>query len=238
MGKYYVFGKTNNDDVMSLYSKKPMDFSYKSDRTAGFKEIQKDFNFKFKRVKAITWQAHSDEVVIVDEDNVTKEIKAADGLLTNLKGIGLEIRTADCLSIFLYDPVKKVIGNVHSGWKGSQKQIVVKAVNKMVEHYGCNKEDIIACFNPSIMKCCFEVRDDVINLFKEICDVEKYSQKVGETYMFDLVSFNRDKLIELGIKEENIVLSNICTSCNTKDYHSYRKENNTDGRNLALICLK
>ena len=238
MANYFVFDNLNNDKVLSLYSKKPMDFCYKANREDGFKEIEKDFNYRFKKIKASAWQAHSDEVVIIDEDNLDTELRDVDGFLTNLVGVALEIRTAGCQSIFLYDPVKKVIGNIHSGWKGTYKQIVIKAIDKMIEHYGCNVKDIEVYINPSILGCCFEVKDDVINIFKEICDVDKYMKPYEDRYLLDTVAINYDKLIDLGIKKEHIFLSNICTGCNTLEYHSYRKENKTEGRNISIICLK
>jgi YfiH family protein len=238
MNKYFRFREFNNDEVLSLYTKKPFDFYYKVPREENYKIIEKDLNYHFKKIKGSAWQAHSDKVVIIDEDNLDTSVTDIDGLLTNLVGVGLEIRTADCQSIFLYDPVKKVIGNIHSGWKGTYKQIVLRAIDKMIEHYGSKVEDILVGFNPSILRCCFEVKDDVIDLFKEICDVDKYIKKDKDKYLLDTVSINYDKLIERGIKKEHIFLSNICTGCNTIEYHSYRKENKTDGRNGSFICLK
>lgn len=237
MDKYFVFKELNNDEIISLYSKKPMNCNVsKEDKDLLIEEIEKDLDYKFKRVVGSKFQVHGNEVVIVEDIN--QEIGEVDGFLTNLNGIALEIRTADCQSIFLYDPVKKVIGNVHSGWKGTYKQIVIKAINKMIEHYGCDKKDIRVGINPSILGCCFEVKDDVINLFKEICDVDKYMKPYEDRYLLDTVAINYDKLIELGIKKEHIFLSNICTGCNTIEYHSYRKENKTEGRNISIICLK
>ena len=237
MNDYFTFKEFNNDEVISLYSKKPMNCNVsKEDKDLLIEEIERDLDYKFKRVVGSKFQVHGNDVVIVEDIN--QEIGEVDGFLTNLKGIALEIRTADCQSIFLYDPVKKVIGNVHSGWKGTYKQIVIKAINKMIEHYGCNKNDIRVGINPSILGCCFEVRDDVLNKFKEICDVTKYSKPYEDRYLLDTVAINYDKLIDLGIKKEHIFLSNICTGCNTIEYHSYRKENKTDGRNISLICLK
>ena len=237
MNKYFTFINLNDDKVLSLYSKKPINCNTsKKEKELLIKEIERDCNYEFKRVVGSEFQIHGDCVVVIE--NINQKVGEVDGLLTNLKGVALEIRTADCQSIFLYDRKKKVIGNIHSGWKGTSKQIVVNAINKMVERYGCNIEDIEVYINPSILGCCFEVKDDVINLFKKICDVSKYSKKFDNHYMLDTVAINYDKLIELGIKKEHIFLSNICTGCNIKEYHSYRKENKTEGRNISLICLK
>ncbi len=245
MGNYYTFERLNNDKVLSLYSKRPMNCNVDVIGIEGKKklieEIENDFNYKFKKVQGSKFQVHGSDVdVIKDVDQVANNV---DGLLTNLKGVALEIRTADCQSIFLYDPKKEVIGNIHSGWKGTYQQIVVKAINKMIEEYDSNIEDIEVYINPSILGCCFEVQDDVIEKFREICDVEKY-YTLGDVvegkqkYYLDTVAINYDKLVELGIKKEHIFLSNICTMCHKDEYFSYRGDNRTDCRNISIICLK
>ena len=81
-----------------------------------------------------------------------------DGLVTNLEGVSLASCNADCILLLLYDPVKKVIGNIHSGWRGTFDKVAVNAIKSMVDDYGCNPADIIVCICPSIRKCHFEVK--------------------------------------------------------------------------------
>ena len=104
-----------------------------------------------------------------------KEYFSTDGLITNKKDLILSTTNADCILLLFFDPVKKVIANTHSGWKGTLKRISVKTVKKMKEEYGCNASDIICCICPSIRKCHFEVEKDVKDLF------EKINLFVGET---------------------------------------------------------
>ena len=137
------------------------------------------------------------------------------------------------------DVLKKVIGNVHSGWRGTLDTIILNAVNLMVERYNSNKEDIICCFNPSILGCHFEIGNDVYSMFKEkfnyidefLCDKKIVNGE--EKYYLDLLKFNIDLLKRNGIK--NIYASDICSYCDTI-CHSYRRDK-TKKRNGSFITM-
>ena len=169
-----------------------------------------------------------------------------DGLLTNQKGIALCTTSADCISLLFYDPVKKIIGSVHSGWKGTLQGISKKAVEKMLQEYQSNPKDIICCICPSIRKCCFEVDEDVKELFwqkykklpniKEIIQKEKIIEE-KQKYHIDTVKINQELLKKEGLKPENIIDSNICTMCHPEYFHSYRVDKENSGRNAAIISL-
>ena len=191
------------------------------------------------------YQTHTNNVeCITDEKGIfIKELKDVDGLLTNQKNEILSLTFADCMPIFLYDKNKNVIGNIHSGWKGTVKQIGKVAVQKMISFYGSNIEDIIVVIGPTIRKCHFEVEEDVKNLFVDSFRTEEIVE-LGEVkegkqrYFIDAVKANIDMFKLLGIKEENIVDCGICTVCNKDIIHSYRAEGKLSGRNTSLIALK
>ena len=128
-------------------------------------------------------QAHTDNVKVVGE-KINKDkpdfdvYDKTDGLVTNKKDLILATTNADCILLIFFDPVKKVIANTHSGWKGTLQEISVKTVQKMQAEYGSNPKDIIVCFCPSIRKCHFEVDQDVYKLF-----YNKF-QKLGNTNEF------------------------------------------------------
>ena len=116
-------------------------------------------------------QTHTNCVKVVDKLPKNMCIEEGeyidtDGLITNLQDVSIASCNADCILLLLYDPVKKVIGNVHSGWRGTFSKITVNGVQSMVNNYGCNPKDIIVCICPSIRKCCFEVKEDV----KKLCE--------------------------------------------------------------------
>ena len=247
MNKYYTFDRINNDKILSFYSRKPVDFGGPALETEGreklIRSIESDFGYKFRAVKQCTRQVHGNRVVIVDEQNLQEEVGEADGLLTDLKGVALEIHTADCQSVFLYDPVREVIGNVHSGWKGTVQKIAPRAAQIMMDRYGSSPADIEIYINPSILGCCFEIEEDVVEQFSSIVDVSKYCRKDRvvngrQKYFMDTAAVNRDLLAELGIPKEKIFLSGVCTMCGRNEYHSYRGDHHVTGRNGSMICLK
>ena len=112
-------------------------------------------------------QNHTDNVVSVYRNTLYSELKNVDGVLTNRQNLILSTTNADCILYLLYDPKKKVIGNIHSGWRGSYQRIIEKAIDKMVNDFGCETKDIIICICPSIRKCCFEVDEDIRDMFYE-----------------------------------------------------------------------
>ena len=248
--KYHIAPEMNDGVVFSLYTKKPMNFSVKSidreTRDAQIAEIEADFGYHFRKVVRSMEQVHGCKVAVISEDDLDAEPGPADGLLTDLPGVALEIRTADCQSIFLYDPVRKAVANVHSGWRGTLQGIAVRAVELMQSEYGCRPADIRAYVNPSILDCCFEVEDDVISQFANVIDVSKYSRKTvikngRQKYHMDTAAINRDALIKAGLLPEHILQSGVCTVCRHDEFHSYRADAGADGRfglNGSISCLK
>lgn len=173
-----------------------------------------------------------------------EQYNETDGVITNSKDIVLATTSADCILLLFYDPVKKVIGNTHSGWRGTLQQISTKTVQQMIEKYQCNSKDIICCICPSIRKCHFEVREDVeklfYNEFKNLENIDEIITKIPNTdkWYIDTVKINIEILQQIGLKKENIIDSGICTVCNSELMHSYRVEKEKFGLNTAIIELK
>lgn len=178
-------------------------------------------------------QIHSNKVF--DITNVPKNYEG-DGLITNKSNIALVTKSKDCNSIFIIDTKNKILGNIHSGWKGTLKSIITIAINQMKEKYNSASKDIKIVFNPSIRECCFEVDNDVYDLFIKKYKDKSYYQKVGNKYLINLVKIIKDDAKKLGIKEENIIDNNICTLCNRKLFNSHR--NNDIELNYALIIKR
>lgn len=193
------------------------------------------------------YQTHTDVVKKVSKEPneiqiFPKEYWDVDGLITDKKDITLSLGYADCTPLFLHDPVKKVIGDIHSGWKGTLSKIGKKAVIKMIEEYNSNPSDIICCIGPTIRKCHFEVDVDVQELFYNkflyTNKIDDIITKKGSKYYIDTVLINKIILKEVGLKEENIIDSKICTVCNSNLMHSYRVDKELAGRNTGIIGLK
>lgn len=178
-------------------------------------------------------QIHSNKVF--DITNLPKNYEG-DGLITNKSNIALVTKSKDCNSIFIIDTKNKILGNIHSGWKGTLHSIITIAINQMKEKYNSVSKDIKIVFNPSIRECCFEVDNDVYDLFIKKYKDKSYYQKVGNKYHINLVRIIKDDAKKLGIKEENIIDNNICTLCNRKLFNSHR--NNDIELNYALIIKR
>ena len=178
-------------------------------------------------------QIHSNKVF--DITNIPKNYEG-DGLITNKSNIALVTKSKDCNSIFIIDTKNKIIGNIHSGWKGTLHSIITIAINQMKEKYNSVSKDIKIVFNPSIRECCFEVDNDVYDLFIKKYKDKSYYKKISNKYLINLVKIIKDDAKKLGIKEENIIDNNICTLCNRKLFNSHR--NNDIELNYALIIKR
>lgn len=175
-------------------------------------------------------QVHEDNVVIINEGNYRGE---SDAMITHKPNLGLAISSADCPAIFLYDPVNRVIAAVHSGWRGTQKSILVKTLSKLVKDFNSNPIDLIAYIAPSISQKNYEVGEEVASLFGM-----KYKATKGEKYLLDLQSNNKDLMLDFGLQKKNIQVSSLC-SYGMKDlFHSYRRDGEKSGRAFGVISLK
>ena len=197
------------------------------------KNIVRPFQTHTNFVKNVT----NEKGIFIDE------LKDVDGLLTDKKDEVLSLTFADCTPIYLYDEKKNIIGNIHSGWKGTLNKIGKHAVEQMIKDYDSNPEDIICCIGPTIRKCHFEVDEDVKDMFYEAFNDESIInigqvKKGKQKYYIDTVLANINMMKELGLKEENIIDSGICTVCNCDKMHSYRVDNEKSGRNTALIAIR
>jgi len=185
-------------------------------------------------------QTHSDNIVIINEpqtqgwESVEDAVANCDALITNQKNVVLSVLTADCVPLLLYDREKNVIASVHAGWKGTKSKIVAKTVQKMVETFKTNPQDIIAGIAPSIGACCYEVGEEVAQHF---FDVPNTCVQRGDKYMLDLPEVNKQQLLNIGVLESNIEMSNICTACEVERFFSYRKEEGCSGRFMSMIVL-
>lgn len=171
-----------------------------------------------------------------------EELLEFDGLVTNLKNIPLLTSYADCVPLYLYDPVKLVIGLAHSGWKGTVSKIGTKMVQKMTEEYNCNPKDIICVIGPSICKECYEVSADLYEAFSKeyslACMNELFTKKENDKYLLDLQLACKYNFLEADITKDNIFMPDYCTCCSHDIFFSHRKTNGKRGNLVAVMMLK
>ena len=239
-------------NIFHAFIIKPLDFKVRVEGKIPnayydyFNSLNIDINFLVRPN-----QTHTNKIICINDNFKYNEpnifldyLKETDGTITNKSFITLASTSADCILILLYDPVKNVIGNIHSGWRGTFSKIAKEAIVKMKCEYGSNPSDILACICPSIRFCHFEVDIDVKeeceNIFKNELELENIIRK-GEIkdnkqkYYIDTIQITKDILALEGVLPENIIDSGICSICMSAKIHSRRAEGESYGLNAAII---
>jgi len=158
-------------------------------------------------------------------------VSDTDGFITDQPGVPLAILTADCLSIFIYDPRRPAIGILHAGWRGTEKNIAQAGVSRMREEFNSRPEDLQIGFGPSIRSCCFQVENDFKSNFPF-----GLRKRDGRVFM-DIALINQRQLVACGVKEENIFDPALCTYSD-HDLFSFRKEAENAGRLISVMMLR
>lgn len=208
-----------------------------------YQAICEELNLDYKKVTKPK-QNHTNNIKIIYKPYNTEKLIDIDGLITNKEGIILSTTNADCILYLVYDSVKRVIANVHSGWRGTYQRIIEKTIKSMTKDFGSNPKDIIICSCPSIRKCHFEVDEDVKNMFQNRFDFvdEEFIEKGRivdrkQKYNIDTIKLNTKLLTDLGISVENIIDSGLCSVCNHDKINSYRTDGKEYKLGTALITL-
>ncbi len=184
-------------------------------------------------------QTHSDVVLSVDKSfggcGILREQRffEADGLLTDEKGLSLIVFYADCVPVIIADKKTRVISAVHSGWRGTQSNIVSKAIEKMINSKNCNPSDMIVAVGPCIGMCHFEVDKSVYDVFIPVYG-EEFGKIENDRYFVDLGRIVSKQAEIAGVKKENIAFIDKCTFCDSELY-SYRRQKERAGRMAAII---
>lgn len=204
-------------------------------------------------------QIHSDVVRIFDA-TPGKQCKG-DALATSRKGLLLGVRTADCSPVLVVDPKKRVVAAIHAGWRGTLSRIVVKTIGQMQMEFKSDPKDMLAAIGPTIGGCCYEVGTEVAadfsakfsnasEFFDELRTGDEPNplqwlnmmppghQPPPKKVLLDLKKANKAQLIEAGVLERNIYVSELCTSCDVDRLFSYRKEGAMSGRLLSVVGIR
>lgn len=174
-------------------------------------------------------QVHGDRIVTFQEP--VRPLPEADGLITDVPGLGLAVRTADCLPLILHDPVTPAVGVVHAGWRGTAARIAATAVAAMTAAFGTDPDRLRVGFGPCIRLHQYEVGPEFRERFPD--EVITISGRLH----FDLALANRRQLRAAGVRPDNIMDCGICTFTDTH-YHSYRRDGLAAGRILTVVQLK
>jgi len=196
-------------------------------------EIKKQFDLsKVAQLK----QIHSGDVIVLNDIETHRNSTEGDALVTNLRGIGIGVRTADCVPILLTDHKKSVIAAVHAGWRGTYLEIALNTLKMIESSFGITPGELTAVIGPSIKSCCYEIGEDVAGRFYDkFQDTDLYISEIGNSkYLLDLSKANKLMLQSAGLEEIEIL--DICTKCED-NFYSYRREGKGVSTQLSFIAL-
>ena len=259
--EYITFPNLNNVDFIihavstrhggksALEYTSTMNLGFKTDDD--FEIVQENYRI-FSDVVGFTYenivhanQTHSSNIRIVSSKDSGKglfkerDYNDVDGLITNEKNIPLAILTADCVPVLYCDVKNKVIGAAHCGWRGTYSLLQKKMIDKMKSEFGTEKKDLKIAIAPCVQSCCYEVSEELYYDFKkQIPYLTKEIFTKNNEYYLDLSAINKSVLINSGVPEENIFVSDICTCCNHKDLFSQRVMGFKRGMIASIIEIK
>lgn len=206
-------------------------------------------------------QIHS--AIIHRVDALSGHAPSGDGMIANVPGLLLAIKTADCVPVLVADVKRRVVGAFHAGWRGTVARVVEKGVGEMRRQFGCAPHDLRAAIGPCVRKCCYAVGDEVRSefesqftyapeLFEEVFDSNALHLKYPMLFLnqrapghgepaleihLDLVAANRRQLEDAGVLPANIDVIGGCTACNTALFFSHRAELGKTGRMMGVIGI-
>jgi len=185
---------------------------------------------------------------VTDSLTTREQLEGVDALVTNVPGVAISVRTADCIPVLLYDPVHKAIAAVHAGWRGTVQHISQKAIDFMHDLYGTDATDLCAVIGPGIGPESFQVGQEVADAFSEAgFPMGQILQDCGPKaptadnpmrggLHIDLWKANQWLLEQAGVKSQNIQVAGICTYRNNDRFYSARREGTKCGR--IINCIK
>ena len=190
-------------------------------------------------------QIHGTDIIKITEETLNEKgfkeliFDPCDGFVTNVPGVVLTSFHADCPAIFMIDTKNKAIGLAHAGWRGTVEKISQKLLNTLTYEYGSSESDIVCAIGPGIGKCCFECSKTILPEFEKL-NIDNFyinSHENDEKIYIDILEVNRKLLIKSGLKEENIFVSDVCSSCNKDLLFSHRATKGHRGNNASFMSI-
>jgi YfiH family protein len=189
---------------------------------------------------AACWQVHGRDVRVVREaSEAGSDSERCDALATDLPGVLLGVKTADCVPVLLGDSRTGACAAVHAGWRGTLAGIVKHALATMREEFGTRPEDVRAAVGPAALACCYEVGPEVVEAFRAgVSNADALFTPTGEgRALVDLHRANLEQLTESGVRPERIHALPLCTICRPEDFFSYRRDKKLHGRTGRLLSV-
>jgi hypothetical protein len=181
-------------------------------------------------------QVHGARVGVVGRAHLGTVQPATDALITAVPAVPLLMRFADCTPVLLFDPLQRVVGMAHAGWRGVAAGTVAATVRTMIDRLGCAPAHLWAGIGPTIRPCCYAVGPQVVAAVEAACppDAEVVRRVDGRTYL-DLPAAVQAQLHAAGV--EQVEDAGLCTACRVDEFFSHRAEHGRTGRFGVVMGL-
>ncbi len=189
---------------------------------------------------ATCWQVHGRDVRVVREaSEAGNDSERCDALATDLPGVLLGVKTADCVPVILGDARTGACAAVHAGWRGTLAGILKHALARLSQEFGTRAEDVRAAIGPAALACCYEVGPEVIDAFRaEVRNADALFTPTSEGHaLVDLHRANLEQLTESGVAPERVHTLPLCTMCRPEEFFSYRRDRKLYGRTGRLLSV-
>jgi YfiH family protein len=192
------------------------------------------------------WQVHGADVRQIENLADAKPAEDArgdtvycDALVSNVPGVMVGVKTADCVPILIGDPKTGAFAAVHAGWRGTFAGIVFHAIERLMKEYNSEAKDLRVAIGPAAAACCYEVGSEIIDGFRErfpYADDLFIPTREGHARL-DLLKANHNQLRSAGVDPDRIHTAPLCTMDNTDLFFSYRREKNVYGKVGRLMSV-
>lgn len=180
-------------------------------------------------------QTHSTKGMLVDGSEKAF-VHEGDYLITRELHVAIGVMTADCMPVVAYDPVARIIGIAHAGWRGAVEGVVLAMLEHMKLDSEMCSEQLHIFLGPAAGVCCYEVDDAFIKMLPGYaldCVVQR-----NEKSYFNMLQHNKQKLLDYGVFPEKISSSfHVCTICND-NFCSHRRQGIKAGRQMTMVCMR
>lgn len=244
--KYITFPKLTELGLSNAFSTSDMDFRLRENQNTSaiaynYALLKSAINSENK-IMYTSNQVHDCNIISInhpDQGEVYeygRTLPPVDGLITNNKEFILKTTYADCTPLLIFDPISKCQASLHSGWKGTTKQIGALGVQRLEKEYGAKPQNMVAVIGPAIGENSFEVEKDVVTIFQNTFDFweQVITQKSETKYLINIKETNRQILLNSGLKPENIIICPLDTY-NNPLFHSHRSDGEQKAGRMVML---
>ena len=179
-------------------------------------------------------QTHSDLIHVATANDLPWESPDGDALITDVPGVFVGVKIADCCGVLLNAFDDGVVAAVHSGWRGTAQQISRKTIDVMRTKFDVDPATIRVGLSPCASGAHYEVGKDVYERLSEYCTPHP---EVEGKWFYDNHAAIVSELLDAGVRSKHIAVDDTCAMVDTR-FHSHRRDGQQAGRNLAFIGMQ